>query len=105
MGNGRSAAKLTDDQWKDFNNYQRAHYNYLENVAMAISFELMAGVFYPRAAAISGVVYMIGRHIYGVMYQRYGPKHRHYGGFLNLALLAEFGMIVYGSLRTLGYVA
>ncbi|KAI9145373.1 hypothetical protein BKA69DRAFT_1051055 [Paraphysoderma sedebokerense] len=26
MGNGRYAAKLTDDQWKEFNNAQRVHY-------------------------------------------------------------------------------
>jgi hypothetical protein len=27
MGNGRYAAKLSDDDWLKFNNYQRAHYN------------------------------------------------------------------------------
>lgn len=30
MGNGRYAAKLTEAQWAEFNNYQRAHYNYVE---------------------------------------------------------------------------
>jgi hypothetical protein len=29
-GQGRLAAKLTDEQWFTFNNYRRAHMNYLE---------------------------------------------------------------------------
>lgn len=56
MGNGRFSEKLTDDQWKEFNNYQRAHQNYVEGLAMAISFQLFAGLFYPRAAAWYAIV-------------------------------------------------
>lgn len=52
MGNGRYAQKLTDAQWEDFNNHQRAHYNYVEGVASAITLQLLAGAFYPKASAM-----------------------------------------------------
>ena len=52
MGSGRYSAKLTDEQWKDFNNAQRAHYNYVEGVASAITLQLLGGIFYPKTVAM-----------------------------------------------------
>jgi hypothetical protein len=37
MGSGRYAAKLTDEAWEEFNNYQRAHYNYIEGISSALT--------------------------------------------------------------------
>ena len=103
MGNGRLSAKLTDEQWADFNNHQRAHYNYVEGAATAISFNLLAGLFYPRASAIFGLAYIIGRQLYAHMYMKRGPKARFYGTALfDLSLVAQLGMIIYGCMKTLG---
>lgn len=54
----------------------------------------------------SGLVYIIGRQLYAYMYQRHGPKARLYGALLlNSSLILNLGLIIYGSLRTLGYMA
>jgi hypothetical protein len=42
----------------DFNNHQRAHYNYVEGVASAITLQLIAGLFFPQVAAWTGLTYI-----------------------------------------------
>jgi hypothetical protein len=72
MGNGRYAAKLSDEDWVTFNNYQRAHYNYIEGIAVIVILTLMAGIWYPRLAVITGIAYIIGRQLYAIGYQTGG---------------------------------
>ncbi|KAJ1552457.1 hypothetical protein HK096_000103, partial [Nowakowskiella sp. JEL0078] len=59
MGNGRHAAKLSDEAWTEFNNYQRVHYNYVENATQILTLILTAGLFMPKTSAAIGVVYMV----------------------------------------------
>ena len=42
MGNGRYTVDWTYDQWFIFNNYQRAHYNYMEHLTQVIVWILIS---------------------------------------------------------------
>lgn len=103
MGSGRFSEKLSFDDWLTFNNYQRAHYNYVEGIASAIAFELLAGLFFPRVATLFGLIYIIGRVLYARGYRANGPKGRFTGSLmLDLALVALFGSAVYGGFLLAG---
>ena len=103
MGNGRFAAKLTDDQWKDFNNHQRAHYNYVEGVATAITLQLLGGLFFPVPVAWAGLAYIVGRQVYASLYMKKGPDGRMVGALIfDFALLFMLGAAIYGSLKFVG---
>lgn len=105
MGNGRFAAKLEDKDWETFNNYQRAHYNYVEQVSSAQTFLLLGGLFHPIPSASLGLVYILGRQLYTWGYRAKGASGRMAGALiLDLALLGMFGTTVYGSLNKLGFV-
>ncbi|KAI3647186.1 hypothetical protein MP228_007407 [Amoeboaphelidium protococcarum] len=104
-GMGRFASKLTDAQWTEFNNHQRVHMNYVENVTLVTTLQLLSGVFSPVASAVLGAVYMVGRGVYGYMYTRYGPEKRYYGApFMYPAKLGMLGIVLYGCARLLGYL-
>lgn len=51
-----------------FNCAQRAHGNLLENMPMAISTLMFAGLFYPQATPILGLVWVISRAFYAYGY-------------------------------------
>lgn len=51
-----------------FNCAQRAHANYIENHTLTLPALLIAGLEYPRAAAIAGAVWTINRVVYAVGY-------------------------------------
>jgi glutathione S-transferase len=105
MGNGRHAQKLTDDQWEEFGNAQRTHYNYVEGIASVITFQLLGGLFYPKLNATLGALYIAGRALYTYGYKTKGPKGRLPGVLvLELALLAQVGVTIYGAVRLLGFV-
>ncbi|KAI9665199.1 MAG: hypothetical protein M1831_002209 [Alyxoria varia] len=53
-----------------FNCAQRAHYNYLENHPSVVLSMLIAGLRYPVASSVMGVVWMIFRVVYAVGYTR-----------------------------------
>ena len=84
-----------------FNCAQRAHGNFLENLALFMPALLVAGVRYPVASAVLGQVWNLGRVVYAVGYtQRDGTDGKgrlygsvHYLGFLGLlGLLAKTGV-------------
>lgn len=54
--------KLRD--WYQFNILQRIHLNYVENLSFATTATLAAGLFEPKAAAYTGLVYLLGRYSY-----------------------------------------
>ncbi|KAJ3087312.1 hypothetical protein HK102_011368 [Quaeritorhiza haematococci] len=100
MGSGRYAAKLNDKDWEAFNNYQRAHYNYVEQITTAVTFELLCGLFFPRFSAYAGLAYIVGRQLYAWGYTSKGSEGRVLGAaVLDLALVGMFGGIVYGALK------
>jgi len=106
MGNGKFASKLTLEQWTDFNNAQRVHYNYLEGITLAVVLELVAGLFFPKYAALCGVIYMVGRFIYGYMYISKGASFRAAGTiFFDIALVAWLSMSGYGCFQLGGGMA
>lgn len=94
MGCGRYAARLEKDQWVDFNNAQRVHYNYLEELPSVYAMIFVSGLLKPRATAWLTAVYIIGRQIYATGYMSYGPKGRipgvlvHHAGFFGMIALA-----------------
>lgn len=95
MGNGRYAAKLTDDDWLLFNNAQRAHYNFVEGVASYIVMILAAAVYYPIYASILGVAVIVGRLLFAIGYVSAGPKGRMVGVLLvDIALLGLLGLSI-----------
>lgn len=63
-GSGRFADKLPMDQWIAFNNAQRAHLNFLEQLPIVVTFLLIAGIVYTKTAVACGAVYIIGRLLY-----------------------------------------
>ncbi|TPX48684.1 hypothetical protein SeMB42_g02062 [Synchytrium endobioticum] len=100
MGTGRHAAKLSDAAWTEFNNHQRVHYNYVENIASVTFLLCTGGLFYPRASAALGAVYIAGRFIFARGYTKAGPD----GRMLGTAILhiGDFGLLavtVYGILH------
>ncbi|RKP13097.1 hypothetical protein BJ684DRAFT_20390 [Piptocephalis cylindrospora] len=104
MGNGRHAAKLSDKDWETFNNYQRAHHNYLEQLPSAQILTLLSGLFYPRASVMVSSIYILGRQLYGWGYQSKGSAGRMPGAPMStISLLGLAILTIHGSLRSLGY--
>ncbi|KAJ1950756.1 hypothetical protein IWQ62_006517 [Dispira parvispora] len=105
MGSGRHAAKLSDEDWTQFNNVQRTHQNYVEQLSQVQAAVLLAGLFYPCLSSGLGLTYMLGRFLYTRGYRGDGPSGR-IPGFI-LATLSYAGMIgtaVFGSLQLLNYI-
>jgi glutathione S-transferase len=71
-----------------FNAAQRAHQNYVENIATAVGSMLIAGLTWPTATAALGAAWSVGRIAYGIGYTRSaerGGGGRYYGLFGTLA--------------------
>ncbi|CAF1594417.1 unnamed protein product, partial [Adineta ricciae] len=95
-GQGRLADKLSDEDWFTFNNYRRAHMNYLEGGFAVIVPLLISGLSYTRVAFIAGLVYIVAREIYSQGYRRSGSKGRLIGALiLDAALLTLWSMALY----------
>lgn len=105
MGSGKFAEKLSVSEWMEFNNAQRAHYNYVEGVASILTFLLISGLFFPRLTVLLGAVYIVGRFAYGVGYRTAGARGRMVGALLlDLALLKALGCACYGAFNFAGGV-
>ncbi|PVZ97752.1 hypothetical protein BB558_006284 [Smittium angustum] len=88
MGSGRYAAKLSDKDWKEFNNIMRTQQNYVEQLPICISSVLIGGLFYPKMSAVLGGIYILGRAVYSFGYSRFGPQGRWAGVLMvDLSLL------------------
>ena len=96
MGHGRFADKLSDEQWVAFNNAQRVHGNYIEQLPLVLILMLVGGLGAPRLAVPMGIMYMVGRYLYGSGYLSKGPTGRQMGGrLLYPPLLSLLGASVY----------
>ena len=90
MGNGRYSVDLKYSEWFVFNNWQRAHYNYLEQFTPVIIWIFISTFYAPLAAAILGFVYFIGRIFYTWGYVA-SPNKRIFGALiLDLSFLGLF---------------
>jgi len=98
MGNGRYAAKLSYADWHTFNNAQRVHYNFLENIASIITFVLIASLFYPTEAGIIGFGIFVFRLAYAWGYLKHGSDNtaRRLGSVGSILL--SFAGVVYAVL-------
>lgn len=76
MGEGPFSHKLSMGEWFEFANAQRAHYNYVEGAASALLFLVVSGLFFPRFTALCGLVYIVGRAMYGAGYKTKGQRQR-----------------------------
>ena len=90
-GNGYYSRKLSYKDWYVFNNWQRAHLNFLETFSIVVVMSFITAINQPLWAAVVGYVLVLGRIIYGLGYCHAGPKGRLVGAILwDLGLLAVF---------------
>ncbi|KAK9768667.1 Microsomal glutathione S-transferase 3 [Basidiobolus ranarum] len=102
MGCGRYADKLSDEDWVAFNNVQRSHQNYVEQISSAQVFVLLSGLFYPKVSGFLGFTYIVGRQLYSAGYRSKGPEGRMIGAIaLDVALVVMFLIIVYNAVKLL----
>ncbi|ORZ34512.1 hypothetical protein BCR44DRAFT_1436339 [Catenaria anguillulae PL171] len=105
MGCGIHAQKLDEKQWTEFNNAQRAHYNYLEQLPLALPLALFAGVFQPKIAAAGCITYIVGREFFCRGYMAKGSSGRFLGMPLMLpTLLTWLVLTVHGSVKMVGWI-
>jgi len=79
-----------------FNCAQRAHGNLLENMPAAIATLLFAGLFYPQASPILGLVWVVSRALYAYGYitsEKPDGKGRAFGGLGGFFWIAQLGLI------------
>ena len=87
-----------------FNCAQRAHGNLLENLPQTIANLLFAGLFYPQATPLLGLVWATGRAVYAYGYitsDEANGRGRRYGGFFWLAQLGLIGLSISAALKML----
>ena len=98
MGNGRYSERLSYEQWFHFNNAQRVHYNFLEQLPVVIVCSAIGGLFYPIYSALATGVFLVGRILYSLGYYFGGPKARIPGGILGtIGDVMLIGLAGYGS--------
>jgi glutathione S-transferase len=79
-----------------FNCAQRAHYNFLENYVGFLPALLIAGLAFPRGAAVTGAVWTVFRYFYAVGYTKKDQTNgrgRMMGSGFWLAQFTLFGMV------------
>ena len=88
-GNGYYSQKLSYKDWYEFQNVQRAHYNFLETIIPVAIMTSITAINQPLWAAICGFILAFARILYAQGYKRFGPKGRVAGAVItDLALLA-----------------
>eukprot|EP01016_Furgasonia_blochmanni_P017372 TRINITY_DN2018_c0_g2_i1.p1 TRINITY_DN2018_c0_g2~~TRINITY_DN2018_c0_g2_i1.p1 ORF type:complete len:179 (+),score=30.14 TRINITY_DN2018_c0_g2_i1:102-638(+) len=96
MGNGRYSAKLSYREWWLFNNAQRAHLNFLEQLGIAVPAIILGGIYYPAQAVCLGSCYFVGRLLYSVGYMSEGgADSREAGAYIaGFSLLGNIGFAI-----------
>ena len=77
---------------KQFDCVQRAHQNTLENWASVQILMLVNGLVMPKPAAFFGLVWVVGRIVYGLGYATGDPSGRRTGGIISH--LGDFPLIL-----------
>lgn len=75
-GDGRYSDKLPYKQWVEFNNAQRVHQNFVEQLPMVLTFLVLGGLVLPKAAMYIGFINAAARIVYTIMYANYGSNYR-----------------------------
>ncbi len=87
-------------EWRQFNDAQRAHLNYVEMAPSALTFLLIGGLHAPLVAAAAGATFIAGREAYAQGYAKNGPAGRTIGAAVGgVSFLALFGTAVFSSLK------
>jgi len=103
MGQGRFSDKLTDEEWLAFNCAQRVHQNYLEQLTAILAALLISGLSFPRLAFVAGILYVVGRALYGIGYRANGPTGRRQGALvLDIALVLLLFSAIASSVQLAG---
>ncbi|KAI9220384.1 hypothetical protein BC828DRAFT_383669 [Blastocladiella britannica] len=105
MGSGIFAAKLSEKDWIAFNNVQRAHYQYLEQLPTAISLAVLAGLYRPQLSAVMCLTYVLGRELYSHGYIKHGSSGRFNGiALITPSLFTWLGIAAFGSAQQIGWI-
>eukprot|EP00607_Mallomonas_marina_P008497 CAMPEP_0182416644 /NCGR_PEP_ID=MMETSP1167-20130531/1008_1 /TAXON_ID=2988 /ORGANISM="Mallomonas Sp, Strain CCMP3275" /LENGTH=164 /DNA_ID=CAMNT_0024589601 /DNA_START=14 /DNA_END=505 /DNA_ORIENTATION=- len=83
MGNGRYSQLLPYQDWVNFNNAQRSHYNMIESSGPVLACLVTSGFMYPKVAAASGFTYAVGHILYSIGYITKGANGRIVGAVLS----------------------
>ncbi len=79
---------MYSDKHPEFNCYQRAHQNTLEQVPFYLASLPVAGLRHPLVAAAAGAAWLVGRVVYSHGYYSGNPKHRMPGVFISFSAQA-----------------
>lgn len=83
MGNGRYSSQISYEDWVQFNNIQRCHYNMIESSASVLASMIVGGFFHPILCSTLGVVYALAMLIYSIGYNsKRGADGRTFGAIL-----------------------
>ena len=91
-GSGRYTMELGYEGWMTFNKSQRIHYNFMESISQIITQLFVAGLYWPRATAIIGGIYVLGRFLFLIGYKM-NPRMRVIG--LPFVILTQLLMPIY----------
>ena len=96
MGNGLYSDQLDFEQWIKFNQAQRVHQNFVEWIAIFVVLLWICHLCYPRTAWMFNVLYIVGRALYGIGYNKQ-PKSRILGALsFILGTFVLIGVVGYG---------
>ena len=79
MGNGLYGAKLSYQDWFEFQLDQRAHKNFLEQLTILVFCSLLCGLIYPTLTLVCVSIIFVGRIIFTAGYKT-SVKARFIGG-------------------------
>ncbi len=100
MGSGRYSKDLTYSEWFIFNNWQRCHYNFLEQLTPILIWILISCLYNPLSSGILGLIYLLGRILYTFGYMSTSNKRIYGAIIMDLSLLGLFvlSLVAIGSL-------
>ena len=75
-GDGRYARKLGYKEWVTFNNAQRVHMNFVEQLPIVLTILCICGLFLPKITMYVGFINAGARVIYTIMYVTKGGDSR-----------------------------
>jgi len=75
-------APESHEKAEKFNSVQRAHQNTLETYSLVMVGMFACGLKHPITSAVCGMIYSVGRIIYGYGYATGGPNGRMVGGII-----------------------
>ena len=97
-GSGRFAHGLAYKDWYEFNNAQRVHINYVEQLPCILLLIGLTTITQPLAALILSSAYFVFRIIYTIGYFSGGPNARALGAIpMTLIKFTLFGFSIYTS--------